>query len=1152
MRSTRDLWPLAFAKRVDMVTSTVQPESLHAFCKRLTMGLLLAAHVFGVHASAAERAGGLVAWGLDSKYHPAWVHPDATRGVVAVAAAEGLTIALKEDGSVVAWGSSRRDLSPAFSGLPPMASVAAGGSAILLSRGGRIFQRWRDGTDVALPFPPEGFVAIAAGWWHQLALRVSGEVVGWGANESGEATAPEGLKDVQAIAAGYDHSVALRKDGTVVAWGSNVGGQTLVPHDLSRVIAIAAGHRSTVALRDDGTVATWGEGISQPPAGLSGVTAIAAGWGRALAVRQDGTVVSWNSGPGSLQQPPADLSGVFAVAVGGPSSIALGDVTLPVIEEHPTAASVPPWQTAEFRVRARGFGLRYQWLRDGQPIRSATNATLTIAGTFVCNAGGQYMVRVSNGFGSVSSEPAALTIVPDETPRTLIRWGNVADRGLAEVLLDGDQELVAVSVGGAFFHPPFYVGLRKEGTVVAWGSDERISGGVPVGLTEVQAVAAGAGHAVALTRSGRVAVWGSVQPGGLIPERQLSGVTAVAAGSEFTLALKSNGDLVEFGMYAPRISDQVPPGRTRLIAASGIVGAAVTDDGRLVVQKSPEITVLHMPVISNAPARLPNAVQIAVSDGVGCALNANGTLQVWAPTELVGNERLRSITDGAAIAVGETSILILRKNGSLLHVGAFGESQLEPPYSLRGVLAISANGRSAAAIGRADPPQVEPDVETRLISQWQTEKLSVEASGFGLNFLWYHGDRALFGETNTTLVLPSLRQADSGDYSVRVSNPAGSATHRVATLQVSTPTEPGTLITWGAGTQSLLQGTGERARVPERLTNVRHISAGGDHDAAVLGDGSVRSWGQSERYPILKPPMLSGITAVAASHDHAVALVRDGTVTCWGNDSYRQCNVPAGLTDVVSVAAGPGVSMALRRDGTLAAWGNNWELLHRAAEELGPLRAIAMSPDGPAAFLQRDGTVVAWDLRAVQTGIYDAVAISMGTEHLLALTREGQVRTWTPPNTSGVGRGHDTGAARVPEGLTNVVAVAAGAWFSLALKADGTVAAWGEMTTLGHFDGESPEPPTGLAGVTAIAAGETHALALVGPAPFPTLRMITRSGGASIQWPIGPLAYRLETADRFNSAAWHPVVGTHDVVNGWNQLSISVEDETRFYRLSLP
>jgi len=44
-----------------------------------------------------------------------------------------------------------------------------------------------------------------------------------------------------AVAAGYYHNLALRSNGTVVAWGLNSDGQTNVPAGLSNVVAVAAG-----------------------------------------------------------------------------------------------------------------------------------------------------------------------------------------------------------------------------------------------------------------------------------------------------------------------------------------------------------------------------------------------------------------------------------------------------------------------------------------------------------------------------------------------------------------------------------------------------------------------------------------------------------------------------------------------------------------------------------------------------------------------------------------------------------------------------------------------------------------------------------------------------------------------------------------------
>jgi hypothetical protein len=84
-------------------------------------------------------------------------------------------------------------------------------------------------------------------------------VAGWGYNNVGQITIPAALTDaatanVIAIAAGNYHNLALRKDGTVVGWGSNDSGESMIPAALTdaataNVIAIAGGSVHSLAIR---------------------------------------------------------------------------------------------------------------------------------------------------------------------------------------------------------------------------------------------------------------------------------------------------------------------------------------------------------------------------------------------------------------------------------------------------------------------------------------------------------------------------------------------------------------------------------------------------------------------------------------------------------------------------------------------------------------------------------------------------------------------------------------------------------------------------------------------------------------------------------------------------------------------------------------
>ncbi|MER5707153.1 hypothetical protein [Streptomyces sp. NPDC002122] len=254
--------------------------------------------------------------------------------VVQVAAGNGHSIALLEDGSVVGWGanlSGQLGDGTNIDRTTPVRTCAVGETAPCTS-----FLK--------------GVVSVAAGVLHSLALLTDGTVVAWGNNANGQlgegsvvnhrtspvrvcavgsvAPCTSYLTNITSIAAGYQHSLALRADGGVRSWGINDQGQlgdgTVIARSapvsivgLSNVVSVAGGVFHSVVARSDGSVRAWGIGpqlgdgvgtqqtspvpvcaVAQTApcaAFLSGVKSVAAGAYHTLAARGDGTAVAWGN-----------------------------------------------------------------------------------------------------------------------------------------------------------------------------------------------------------------------------------------------------------------------------------------------------------------------------------------------------------------------------------------------------------------------------------------------------------------------------------------------------------------------------------------------------------------------------------------------------------------------------------------------------------------------------------------------------------------------------------------------------------------------------------------------------------------------------------------------------------------------------------------
>jgi len=247
--------------------------------------------------------------------------PATATEVVAIAGGGNHSLALRGDGTVIAWGSNISGQTNVPATATGVVAVASGGAHSLALRGDGTVIAWGNNAvgQTNVPATATGVVAFAGGGNHSLALRGDGTVIAWGYNFFGQTNVPATATGVVAVAAGASHSLALRGTGTVIAWGDSSSGKTNVPASATGVVAVAAGASHSLALRGDGTVIAWGQnssGQTNVPATVTGVVAIAGGSDHSLALRGDGTVIVWGDNSYGQTNVPATVSGVVAVASG--------------------------------------------------------------------------------------------------------------------------------------------------------------------------------------------------------------------------------------------------------------------------------------------------------------------------------------------------------------------------------------------------------------------------------------------------------------------------------------------------------------------------------------------------------------------------------------------------------------------------------------------------------------------------------------------------------------------------------------------------------------------------------------------------------------------------------------------------------------------
>lgn len=357
----------------------------------------------------------------------------------------------------------------------------------------------------------------------------------------------------------------------------------------------------------------------------------------------------------------------------------------PVILAQPIGQSQVPGLSATFTVRVSGAPpLSYQWQLNGADIAGATEPSLTLTNVQASDFG-SYRVLITNSEGSVLSAEAVLQ------SGQVAAWGTSGDLPGGEAVVPvGATNLLAVAAG-----KDFKLALKADGSLLGWGTPYQAGGvTIPEELSGVVAISGRGDSVLALRSDGTVVAWGDDTLGQTDVPYGLGDVVAIAAGTYHGLALKADGTVAGWGGESGEADVPLDLTNVVAVAAGSRFSLALTAAGMVVAW-------------GDAAPQLPpltDVVAIAAGADHALALLGNGTVVAWGSNDLGQASVPADLANVVAIAAGATHSLALLADGTVVGWGKHNKAPADPPAGLANVVAISAGDQQCLAIVGDGPP----------------------------------------------------------------------------------------------------------------------------------------------------------------------------------------------------------------------------------------------------------------------------------------------------------------------------------------------------------------------------------------------------------------------------------------------------------------
>ena len=717
-------------------------------------------------------------------------------GGLAVSAYGSRTLQLMDDGSLWSAGGSLyqapesdqilADPAPRLIATEVTAAFAGLYGAYYLKADGSLWEH-RSGASMQLA---ADVVTCASGEYHLLFIQSDDSLWAMGSNYRGQLgdgttidrAGPVKIADgVAEVAAGTSFSLFVKNDGSLWAMGYNAAGQL-----------------------GDGTIVD----RHTPVLITAGVSSVTAGGLHSLIVKTDGSL--WTTGFNGYGQ--------------------LGDGT--TIEHHSPVlvamdvarAEAGSWHSVFIKTDGSLWGMGnndYGQLGDGttlvrkSPYAMATNVLSVAAGglhTVFVKSDGSIWGTGSNTAGELGNGECGVQVAL--TPRTddVTAIATMADftlilgrNGVLSAVGNGttfentwrtlpgmeEPRIVATGVSSMSLGSSHVALVKADGTLWTMGQNDfgKLGAGAIASQSEpiqvasgVSSVAAGGSHTAFVTLDGDLWTFGANHSGQLgigsttsssVPVKVTSGVDQVAAGVGHTVFRKVDGTVWTVGEnYSGELADGTTVNRTiPLQVATGIARIFAGGSTTMLLSAERELTAAG----NNAQGQLGDGTYTSRSSLVSVADDVIDVACGYVHTVFVKVDGtawgMGTNSSGAlgALPVSRNFPAPVRLGDQVTHVGASGGSrtflfmEVQPPL----ILAYSPDQRA------------EPGASAAFSV--------IVSSGTAISYQWRKDGVDLSGANGASLTLSGIQASDAGDYSVVVTNLAGSVESDAAHLTVNTP-----------------------------------------------------------------------------------------------------------------------------------------------------------------------------------------------------------------------------------------------------------------------------------------------------------------------------------------------------------------------------